>query len=327
MIGFHHFRAEVIEEAAGDRAFRATLVRVEPASDGRPPLLTPHPDALRSGAIRTRPLEAVHFQPETLAYGSVVDPVDLAETRAALSTAQSAAEKASADLELARTEAERQKTLYETDHAVSLQALQAARGEQRLDEAEVRGTAGTARLRREVALARYGPVLAHWMEAGTTELDPVLQHRASLLLLTPLPGHAAAALPPEASVSDYHGSPVPARLVSVAFRTDPRIQTISAFYRADDDPANPRFIPGMALSARLPLGPLLTGVAVPASAVLQEDGKTWVYVEEAPGQFRRREISLAQALPDRSGWFQDQGLQAGQTIVATGAALLLAEER
>ena len=313
---FRHFRAEVLGEAAGDQPFHTAVVRVQAAVGGLPPLLTLEADALRSGAIVRRRLEAVRFQPEVPAFGSVVDPVDLAQVQASLAAAKNAADQADARLQAAQTEP-----------ASPPASPGNARDTERLDVAEVHSTTATLRLRRAVALALYGPALTELMVAGPAALDPFVQQRASLLLLTPLPGHAATSLPAEATVTDHHGQAVHARLVSVAFRTDPRLQNIAALYRADDEAADPHFFPGMVLSARLPVGAPLTGVVAPAEAVLQCGGRPWVYVEEAPGQFRRHEVSVAQALPDGSGWFQDHALQTGQTVVTAGAELLLGEER
>ena len=198
--------------------------------------------------------------------------------------------------------------------------------EPRLDEADVSRAAATARLRRAVAVALYGPIVADWMQSGSAELEPFLQHRASLLRLAPMPGRSAS-LQPEATVMDRLGQPEHARLVSVAFRLDPRLQDVVGLYRADDGPGHPRFLPGPAVSARLLVGPVLTGTVAPAGAVLWHEGKVWVFVEETPRRFRCCEVSLDRLLLDGSGWFQERGLAAGQAVVSNGAALLLAEER
>ncbi len=326
VVGFRHFRAEVLGEAAGEEPFRTAEVRAESTGGGQPPLVVVSEAANGSGAFTRERVSAVRFQPEAVAVGSLVDPVDLAETRAVLSTVYRANAQANAALELARSQGGSQPIPPDGDEAVPPPVPAAPGDEQRLDEADVDRIADAARLRRAVAVALYGPVIADWMQAGSAELDPFLQHRASLLLLTPMPGRSAS-LQPEATVTDRLGQPAHARLVSVAFRVDPRLQDVVGLYRVDDDPGSPRFVPGPAVSARLLVGPVLAGTIAPAGAVLRHEGRAWVYVEEAPGRFRRREISLDRPLPDGSGWFQERGLAAGQTVVTGGGALLLAEER
>lgn len=322
LVGFHHFRAEVLGEAVGDMPFRKVAVRVEFLGDGGPPILTLEAVTLASGAIICRRLEAVHFQPTVPAVGSMVDTVDLAETRTALFEARSAVERVNTEVASTATPLPEPSAAPVTSDAPAAADLPAIRDHQ----ATVRAAVDELRLRRAVAVALYGPTVADWMQAGSAELDPFLQHHASLLLLTPLPGRSAS-LQPEATVTDRLGQPEPARLVSVAFRIDPRLQDVVGLYRVDDDPGYPRFVPGPAVSARLLVGPVLAGTVAPASAVLRCEGKAWIYVEESPEHFRRREISLEHPLPDGSGWFEERELAVGQTVVTNGGALLLAEER
>jgi hypothetical protein len=66
------------------------------------------------------------------------------------------------------------------------------------------------------------------------------------------------------------------------------------------------------------------GVLVPAEAVLHFNGLAWVYVEEKPGDYERRAITLDRPLAD--GWFAEEGLDEGDRVVTTGAVSLLAIE-
>lgn len=283
VVGFRHFRAEVLADSSEDRSFRAPLVRVE-LEDGRPARLTLAAAALPTGLIVTRSLEAVRFQPEVPAVGTAVDPVDLATTRDRLVDAAAA------------------------------------------EPATSRAAVDTLRLRHAVALALYGPGLTEWMTSGRHELDALLRSRASLLLLTPLPGHAAP-LPAEATARGRRGEAVQVHLVSVAYRIDPHFQNIAALYETADEPTDPHFIPGLAVAASLPVGPALDGVIVPAASVLRYAGKAWAYVADSPERFHRQEISLAHPLPDGSGWFQESGFRPDQSVVVAGAALLLEADK
>jgi len=64
-------------------------------------------------------------------------------------------------------------------------------------------------------------------------------------------------------------------------------------------------------------------VVVPASAVQDIDGKPIVFVEEAKGRYRRRDVTVG---PERDGTLEVKtGLRAGERIVVTGAFLLKSE--
>jgi acyl-CoA synthetase (AMP-forming)/AMP-acid ligase II len=81
---------------------------------------------------------------------------------------------------------------------------------------------------------------------------------------------------------------------------------------------------GMNVLAYLAVGPELSGVVVPADAVVSWQGKAWVYVKKGEGQFARREIPLD--MPARDGWFVSKGLSPADSVVTTGAQQILSED-
>jgi hypothetical protein len=72
-------------------------------------------------------------------------------------------------------------------------------------------------------------------------------------------------------------------------------------------------------------GQVLSGVIVPADAIVLSDGMAWCYVVTAPGMFTKRPVDISR--PVESGYFVTQGVSAGDTVVTQGAAYLLAAER
>jgi hypothetical protein len=83
--------------------------------------------------------------------------------------------------------------------------------------------------------------------------------------------------------------------------------------------------PGMAVAAYLTLpGDPLTGVIIPRSAIVRYAGLAWVYLKTGDDQFTRREVSLFS--PTETGWFVKAGVSAGDTLVVTGAQVLLSQE-
>lgn len=67
----------------------------------------------------------------------------------------------------------------------------------------------------------------------------------------------------------------------------------------------------------------LSGVVVPASAVVVYQGASWCYVEDDPGEFERKAISLAH--PVETGYLVDD-FTAGTKVVTRGASVLLSRE-
>jgi RND family efflux transporter MFP subunit len=83
--------------------------------------------------------------------------------------------------------------------------------------------------------------------------------------------------------------------------------------------------PGLAVSAWYPTGGAAKkALVVPKTAVVQQDGRTWVYVQTADERFARRAISLD--LPAGDGYAVTRGFEPGEKVVTTGAQTLLSEE-
>jgi len=67
-----------------------------------------------------------------------------------------------------------------------------------------------------------------------------------------------------------------------------------------------------------------TGVRVPATAIVWEGGKPWVYLQLDEERFARRAIESWHEMGD--AWFVTGVLAPGERVVRTGAQMLLSEE-
>ena len=112
-----------------------------------------------------------------------------------------------------------------------------------------------------------------------------------------------------------------ARFVSLAPKTDPRIQGISFLYIA---PAQSGLLPGMNILAFLSSGSMVDGTNVPASSIVWWQGRAWIYVRTGPERFVRREIATDTPAPT-SGYIV-KGLPGNAEVVTQGAQMLLSEE-
>lgn len=81
---------------------------------------------------------------------------------------------------------------------------------------------------------------------------------------------------------------------------------------------------GERLEAWAPTGQSLHGWRIPAASVVQADGQYWCYLETAPGHYRRSAVDIQG--PIDAGYIVITGIDAGQRIVSSAAALLLARE-
>jgi RND family efflux transporter MFP subunit len=118
-------------------------------------------------------------------------------------------------------------------------------------------------------------------------------------------------------------APLPAERVAVAPATDPHTQGISLLYRLKKTLFGLR--PGTAITALLPVpGPLRQGVLIPRSAIVEQGGKSWVYIETSDERFTRRAVRLDLSLPN--GFVAVYGFSPGDRVVVVGAQSLLSEE-
>lgn len=111
--------------------------------------------------------------------------------------------------------------------------------------------------------------------------------------------------------------------VAVAPATDAHTQGISLLYRLEKTPFGLR--PGTAVAASLPVaGAARQGVLIPDSAVVQQEGRMWAWVQSGAERFIRRPVPTD--LPAAGGYLVVAGFSSGERIVTTGAQSLLSEE-
>ncbi len=118
------------------------------------------------------------------------------------------------------------------------------------------------------------------------------------------------------------GDAVPARLVGPAPEADPETRRPAFLYRLAR--RWPGAIPGVAVVAEAPAGPVVPAVLVPASATVQWEGLVWAYVERGRGRFAR--VRIPTDRPEGAGWAVTAGIAPGDRLVTRGAEQILSEE-
>ena len=150
-----------------------------------------------------------------------------------------------------------------------------------------------------------------------------LIEREQLLVQVTLPPGVMLAEPPRTAIAQAptRAANIDLRYLSAAPRTDARIQGVSYFFVAAGDSG---LLPGMNTTAYVPSGKSFDGVFVEDTAIVQWQGRSWVYLRAGPEIFKRHPIRTDQPVSDDDYVVQD--IPPGSEIVLRGAQVLLSEE-
>ena len=115
----------------------------------------------------------------------------------------------------------------------------------------------------------------------------------------------------------YPGETFRGRVTRIADTVDPQTRTVKV--RAEMDNSRGRLRPDMFGRIRHTESVRPTPV-VPAGAVIQGDGQSVVFVEQSPGRFEQRQITIGKRSDSLLG--VERGLRPGERVVVDGAMLL-----
>jgi len=266
-------------------------------------------DQIARAGIQVAVAEERSSEPEIAAYGRVLDPALPVE-------AITSREAARAAFEAARRERERLEALARGDQNASAREVEASR-------------AAAARAQADLALAdtRLAGLLgaAAREDADLDSLARRLARREVALVRVDVPAGDERPQPDQGAhlvaYPDGNGA-LEARYLGPAPEADPMLPGWGFLFLVDGEPPPV----GTSVRARLHAAePTLSGVEAPASALVQQAGKPFAFIERTPGVFERRAV-VARALPDGS-WLLTRGVAPGERLVVAGAAQLLSAER
>jgi cobalt-zinc-cadmium efflux system membrane fusion protein len=124
------------------------------------------------------------------------------------------------------------------------------------------------------------------------------------------------------TVEAYPGVDFPATLAAIGDVVDPATRTIKVRAWVNNDPH--KLKPEMFARLHLDVGDATPFIAVPREAVLESDGKQFVYVVEEPNRYVKREVKVSNISTDQVRVLE--GLTRGQRIVIRGAVLIKGQE-
>ena len=275
-----------------------------------------------SGLIveRTR---SISVQPEISALGKVMDIHALLELRTRYMAAKANAEVAASAFKLATRNWNRIASLHHEDIIAERYLVQAEADVQSERTKEESARRMLNEIHRD-AEQTWGAELAKITLSDSPGLfEDLATHRRQLLLLT-LPhgkslSHGVRKIQ-VAKDADRTKTNV-AELISAAPQTDEWVQGETWFFHAEGNALRT----GMRVHAWVPVaGERVSGVEISASAVVWNDGKPWVYRKGDQETFVRTE--LIRYREQGGNWLVVEGLQAGDSVVAGGAQMLLSEE-
>ncbi|MDB6153164.1 MAG: hypothetical protein JWL90_1617 [Chthoniobacteraceae bacterium] len=265
---------------------------------------------------KAEPEKAV-LRPQRIAFGRVLDPSPIVSLDGELAAADAA-------LAASKSEFERTQGLFKTGENVARKVLETAQAQFRADEIKVSG------LRRS-ALMTWGPDFAAFDAASRHEyVERFVRGERALVRVDILPGDVLAEQPKSARlvVLGREDQPIETKAITTASDVDIKTQAQGFILEVDKPPFPLR--PGMALTAWLELAEEPhPGFAIPRSAILRHDGRTWVYVQEEEEKFVRKPVTLGSPLEGEKGWFVAEkggGIKPDDLIVITGSQSLLSEE-
>jgi hypothetical protein len=238
----------------------------------------------------------------TAGFARALDIGPLAAIDGEIRTARAAAVTSAAD-------AARLQDLAAQDQSASARAVQLALAQATAD-----------RVRVDLALRRvaleFGPGLARLTDAQRMALITAVADGQAALLRIDVPGSPAIT---HIGVGD---PPAPVQLLGRAAAADLRVQGVAllAVLRGPGVRLAPA---GRQLPAMVESSGQDTGVIIPRSALLRQNGDLFVYVAKGD-RFERRVISGGRPVP--AGWFTSNGLAPGDIIVTAGAGMVLAAE-
>lgn len=276
----------------------------EEAAEG----VTLTPEQIEKLGLVVQPAKPVQHTEETPGYGVVISHDIIAQAAADRVTAEATAR-------LSRSALARAKKLSGTPGAVSADVEETA-----AQKAEIDAAAQTATDQKLSSILGMNPPWKNGDRDGT--LQALASGRIKLVRVT-FPLGALA-----------EGTPSSLRATRIGI-SHPGGWTMTAIWDAPADASVPgrsffallrgsRVTEGERLQVWAPIGESVSGVMVPAAAVVMSEGKYWCYVQPKPGTFVKTEIDAGK--PVAEGYFVTDGVKAGNEIVVTAVGQLLAKE-
>lgn len=282
------------------------------------------PAGQKAAGIEVQTLRAAKREAAYEAYGIVMNLQPLADLRGRYLAAIAESRAARAMLAGAESEYRRMESLFRDDRNVSEQAMKSAQARYQAELARQAAADQAAISLRDAIRGSWGEAVTRWAIDPDSQVMRALLAQSAFLVQIVFPYELPRtvtrdriAIAPAMARDKVHA----ANFVGGSPQVDPAFPGETYFYLVNGTGLRS----GMRISARIrQAGAPVSGVIVPAPAVVWHAGKAWAYVKEDEQTFARFEVSTADEL--EGGWFNPTGFDADDEVVVSGAQLLLSEE-
>ncbi len=311
----------VTPEDADNHPMPATQKSPSPLATARHEVvLSPAQQAL-SGLVSIIP-RAVSQNLEYTCFGRVINIQSLLDLRARHREAKANLDVLNANLSLAVKNRSRIKALFEAK-VVPARELVQVESQWQADQARQEAASLQEQSIRYEARYRWGQPLAELaLQEDLRPLESYLQHRLALIEITLPKGKTLDSAHTQIRVGRHFDRALsaPTKLISPAPQTDELVQGEGWFLSAAGD----TFRAGMRIHAWVSDANWIQGVELPSSAIVWQGGRSWIYLERAPGHFER--IAIESASNAGNHLTVVSGVDPEVPVVSVGAQTLLAEE-
>ncbi|MFQ5660982.1 MAG: hypothetical protein ACE5GZ_11185 [Gammaproteobacteria bacterium] len=286
-------------------------------------LWMPEPLQEKSGIRGGEPEQMIYHQ-ELAAQGEVIEIQSLLELRSSYNRVSAELDVAKAAFKVSEQSLERLKLLHKEAGNISTRQLQDAEAKRDEDQARVRSARMQMQDLHDRAVYSWGEILAAWaFDPQSPEFNSFIKRDEVLLLVTlgvnqDLPGDVKSIYVQKDGKRSLARQ---AYLISSAPRTSTIVQGASYFFRTRSD----QLRIGMRVHAWVPMANHdLSGVVIPASAMVWYNGKPWLYVRRDGEYFIRLAINGFKKI--KTGWFVEEMSLTDEWVVSSGSQMLLSEE-
>jgi hypothetical protein len=319
-----YYSRDELGTQAEKRDDRIKTVSTAGAEDGRP-VVRISGDSQKAAGIATQTPKPATREAASEAYGIVMNLQPLAEMRGRYLAAVAESRAARATVASAESDYRRMEALFRDDRNVSEQAMKAAQARYQAEVARQAAADLAVAGIRDAIRGAWGEAVTGWAVDPDSQNMRSLQQQTAFLVQLVFPydlPRAAARGRISVAPAMARGNPHPASFVADSPQIDPAFPGETYFYLVTGG----GFRTGMRVAARIKMGGApVSGVIVPAAAVVWHAGKAWAYVkDDKEDSFARFEVSTADEM--EGGWFNAAGFDDDDEVVVSGAQLLLSEE-